>query len=276
MRPARVMKRRDSSGRDEHDAGSRSPRRAPAALYAILRFIARHVRGFWAAIAAFLTVSLIAAIVTAFAFGVFADIVREGATQPFDEAVLRWFEMRRSPALDDFMLHVTSLGDGVVLIMLVLVSAVFLWLTDHRWSVYILLVGMIGGKLLNTLLKAAFDRTRPSVVDWVYEVTSPSFPSGHAMGAFITYGTVAYLVARLEPTPTLRHATWFLASVIILAIGLSRVYLGVHYPSDVLAGFLAGFAWLAFVASSVRALQFFASRRPATAREEQHLTSRPE
>lgn len=266
--------KRDSSGHDEHGSGSAGRGGAlVSALYTILRLIARHVRGFWAAIAAFLTVSLVAAIITAFIFGIFADIVREGATQPFDEAVLRWFEARRSPALDDLMMHITTLGDGVVIIMLALVAAVFLWLTDHRWSVYILLVGMIGGKVLNTLLKAAFDRRRPSVVEWVYEVTSPSFPSGHAMGAFITYGTVAYLVARLEPTPALRRATWLFTMLVIVAIGISRVYLGVHYPSDVFAGFLAGFAWLAFVASSVKALQFFAARRPATRKEEQDLTT---
>src|SRR5690606_32838255 len=131
--------------------------------------------------------------------------------------------------------------------------------------------GMIGGKILNTVLKAAFDRNRPSVVEWFYEVTSPSFPSGHAMGAFIGYGTVAYLVGRLSPTRRLRHVTWFVASLTIVAIGVSRMYLGVHYASDVLAGFLAGLAWLAFVASSVPALRFFAPRRAETAIEERDL-----
>src|SRR5690606_25799139 len=99
---------------------------------------------------------------------------------------------------------ITTLGNGVVLILIVLVAATFLWITHHRWSVYILIVGLIGGKLLNTLLKSVFDRTRPGVVEWAYEVTSPSFPSGHAMGAFITYGTVAYLVGRLGSTRRLR------------------------------------------------------------------------
>jgi undecaprenyl-diphosphatase len=241
------------------------------ALYSILRFIARHVRGFWGALAAYLTVALVVGAVAAVLFGLIAGIVHGGGTQTVDERVLQWFAARRSPMLDEVMLDITTLGDGVVLIMMALVASVFLWLTKHHWSVYILIVGLIGGKILNTVLKAAFDRTRPSVVEWLYEVTSPSFPSGHAMGAFITYGTVAYLVGRLSATRRLRHVTWFFAGVTILAIGVSRTYLGVHYPSDVIAGFLAGLAWLAFVASSVTALRFFAPRRPETAAEEHDL-----
>lgn len=255
--------------RDSERSRLNAPRNA---LYTTLRFIGRHVRGFWAALAAFLTAGLALGCVAAIAFGVLAGIVQGGTTQALDERVVRWFAAHRSPRLDDIMMEATTLGDGVVLIMIVAVASVFLWLTKHRWSVYILLVGMIGGKLLNTLLKASFDRTRPSAVEWIDQVSSPSFPSGHAMGAFITYGTVAYLVARLEPTRRLRYATWFITCAIIVVIGVSRMYLGVHYPSDVIAGFAAGLAWVAFVASSVTAVRFFAPRRPATTVEERDLT----
>jgi undecaprenyl-diphosphatase len=241
------------------------------ALYSILRFIARHIRGFWGAIVAFLSVGLLIAVAAAVLFGLLAGIVQGGWTQSVDEAVLQWLAALRSPTLDSIMYDITTLGDGIVLIMIVLIASVFLWLTKHHWSVYILMVGMVGGKILNTVLKAAFDRTRPSVVEWFYEVTSPSFPSGHAMGAFITYGTVAYLVGRLSPTPLLRNVTWLIAALTISAIGVSRMYLGVHYPSDVIAGFMAGLAWLAFVAASVSALRFFAPRRPETAVEERDL-----
>ncbi|MGH7449169.1 MAG: phosphatase PAP2 family protein [Longimicrobiales bacterium] len=90
-------------------------------------------------------------------------------------------------------------------------------------------------------------------------------------GALITYGTVAYLVGRLGQTARLRQATWICAGAVIVAIGISRMYLGVHYPSDVIAGFTAGLAWLAFVASSVPAVRYFAPRRPETAVEERDL-----
>jgi undecaprenyl-diphosphatase len=257
---------------DRRDAERGRRSAARNALYTILRFIARHVRGFWTALAAFLTAGLAVGAAAAIAFGVLAGIVQGGTMQSIDESVLRWLEARRSPVVDDIMMEATTLGDGIVLIMIVAVASVFLWLTKHRWSVYILIVGMVGGKFLNTLLKASFDRTRPSAVEWIDQVSSPSFPSGHAMGAFIVYGTVAYLVARLEPTKRLRFATWFVAIAIIIAIGVSRMYLGVHYPSDVIAGFAAGLAWVAFVASSVTAVQFFAPRRPVTAEEEHDLS----
>lgn len=241
------------------------------ALYSTLRFIGRHVRGFWSALATFLTIGFLAGAAAAIVFGLIAGFVHGGATQGIDERALEWFASRRSPVVDAIMVDITTLGDGVVLVMIVLTASLFLWLTDHRWSVYILLVALVGGKILNTLLKAAFDRARPSVVDWLHDVSSPSFPSGHAMGAFVAYGTVAYLVGRLSPSPRVRSITWAVAGVTIALIGISRVYLGVHYPSDVIAGFLAGFAWLAFVAGSFAAVRFFAHRRPETAMEEHDL-----
>ena len=96
------------------------------------------------------------------------------------------------------------------------------------------------------------------------------------MTAMIAYGSVAFLVGRLEPTPALRRATWIVATMVILAIGISRVYLGVHYPSDVIAGFVAGLAWLAFVTSGITAIEFFASRKPEVRAEEQDLDAERE
>jgi membrane-associated phospholipid phosphatase len=245
-------------------------------LYSTLRFISRHVAGFWGALAAFLTVGLAVGLAAAAIFAAFATAVRGGITQQFDETVLRWLAARRTPQLDFIMLEITSLGNGIVVIMIISIAAVFLWLTKHRWSVYILLVGVLGGKFLNTLLKGQFNRERPSVIEHVDVVHSLSFPSGHAMGALVAYGSVAYLVGRLEPTAGLRRTTWGIAILLIMAIGVSRMYLGVHYPSDVIGGFLAGMAWLAFVASSVTAVRFFAPRRPETRAEEHDLNAERE
>jgi membrane-associated phospholipid phosphatase len=241
------------------------------ALYSILRFIGRHVRGFWSALAAFVTLGFVAGALAAVVFGLIAGFVHGGATQGVDERVLEWFGSRRTPLLDEIMVDITTLGDGVVLVMMVLIASLFLWLTHHRWSVYVLLVALFGGKVLNTLLKAAFDRSRPSVIEMLHDVSSPSFPSGHAMGAFVAYGTVAYLVGRLSPSSRVRRITWTVAAFTVLAIGISRMYLGVHYPSDVIAGFLAGLAWMVFVVGSFAAVRFFAPRRPETATEEHDL-----
>lgn len=247
------------------------PRGWRGPLNSILRFIAAHVRGFWSALAAFVTVGVIAGALAAAIFVGIATVVHHGFTQGFDEAVLRWLEARRSAPLDDVMAELTTLGDGIVIVMLVAVTSVFLWLTKHHWSVYILVIGVIGGKILNTALKVGFDRARPSVVDAITDTSSPSFPSGHAMGAMVAYGSIAYLVSRLEPTPRLRAATWLIAGAMILLIGLSRLYLGVHYPTDVVAGYLAGLAWVAVVAASVKGVQYFAHRRPQTSAEEKDL-----
>ena len=244
-------------------------------LYSLLRFIARHVSGFWGALAAFLTAGLIAGFTAGAVFLLIAGIVTRGITQTTDERVLQWFARHRTPALDEIMLEITSLGNGSFLILLVGIASVFLWLTKHRWSVYLLLVGVLGGQLLSRALKQIFDRDRPSVIEWVDQVSSPSFPSGHAMGSFIAYSAVAYVVGRLEPAPALRRFTWALAAVLILAVGVSRMYLGVHYPSDVLAGFIGGLAWLGFVAASMTAVRFFAPRRPRTTREERDLMDPP-
>lgn len=246
------------------------------ALYSTLRFIARHVRGFYAALAAFLTVGAVVGLIAVGIFAFFAALVERGITQPFDDAVLRWLGTFRNPTLDRVGVEITSLGNGAVLLLIVLVASVFLWLTRHRWSVYLLLLAYVGGDILNKILKEYFERPRPSIIEHLHATSSASFPSGHAMNAFITYGAVAYLVARLEPTPGLRRATWASAALLIAAIGLSRAYLGVHYPSDVIAGYLAGLAWLTFVASLLTAIRFFAARRPETQTEERDLHAEAE
>jgi undecaprenyl-diphosphatase len=255
--------------RRERDRGP--VRRLDNALYSTLRFIARHVHGFWTAIVAFLGLALAAGAVTTAVFALLATAVEAGVTDRLDSRMLHWFADRRTPLLDLVMLEVTTLGNGLVLIMLVGIVSAFLWLTNHRWSVYLLIVGTVGGQLVNNMLKSLFGRPRPDTVPAVDDVLTLSFPSGHAMSAIIAYGSVAYLVGRLEPTAAMRRTTWALATIIVLAIGMSRVYLGVHYPSDVLAGFIAGVAWLLFVAASVKAVRFFAPRRPETAEEDKAM-----
>jgi membrane-associated phospholipid phosphatase len=240
-------------------------------MYSTLGFIGRHVGGFWTALAAFVTVGIAAAASAMFLFAFVAGAVMTGVTTAVDEAALRWIEVRRTPLMDEAMLQVTSLGDGIVLAVLVAVAAIFLWLTQHRWSVFILLAGVFGGQLAGLALKRAFQRPRPDVIEAITGVSTTSFPSGHAMSAVLAYGAVAWLVSRLEPTPALRRATWIIAVVIMLAVGFSRMYLGVHYPSDIVGGYAAGIAWLGLVAATLEAVRYYAPRRPQTAAEEHDL-----
>jgi undecaprenyl-diphosphatase len=245
-------------------------------LYRVLRFIARHVRGFYGAVITYLSVSFFVGIAAVWAFAVMADTMLAGSTIRLDEAVLTWLETHRTPLLDRIALEVTALGNFATLTVIVLAVSVFLWLTHHKLSVGLLLLAVLGGNVVNGLLKGLFDRPRPTVVEWGTEVASASFPSGHSMGAFVAYASVAYLGGRLEPTPRLRWTTWGIAALLILAIGFSRMYLGVHYPSDVIGGYLAGLAWLAFLISGMAAIRYFSTRKPEIEEEEHDLHAEEE
>jgi undecaprenyl-diphosphatase len=239
-------------------------------LFGAIRFIARKAHNVYATFGIFLVAGALVALGGTYAFAELAGHVRSGATQQFDDAALRWISQHRSPALEPIMLEITFLGTGTVVVTVVAVSAMFLWLTRHRYSAILLLVSTVGGILLNNLLKLGFGRPRPQIFDWGTEVVSWSFPSGHAMSSTVVYGTVAYLAARLQRRHLHRVLTLLAAAAVILAISVTRLYLGVHYPSDVVAGVLIGVAWAGFCLATLEAFQLYARYRdPSVARHEE-------
>jgi len=234
------------------------------ALFHGLRFVARHVGNFYAALGIVLVAGAVLAVAGTWAFVAIADIVRDGATQQFDEAVLRWMAAHQTPVLQKVMFEITLLGTGIVLMTMVFVAALFLWLSNHHFSALLLFIATWGGVLINSLLKSTFNRPRPQVFEWGAQVLTSSFPSGHAMSATIAYGTVAYLAARLQANRVSRWLTVTIAALLIVLICTSRLYLGVHYPSDVVAGSLMGLAWAGFCMATLEAIQVFGRRyRPA-------------
>lgn len=236
-----------------------------------VRFVAGHAHGLYTAIAAYLSLSFLLFLFALVGFGMFAEEVLEGGTQRFDEAALHAVSGLRADWLDHVMLEVTGMGNTGTVVVVVLLAGLFLWLTRHHLSVYLLGIAVVGGNALNLLLKGVFARPRPSVVEQTTEVATASFPSGHAMMATIAYGSVAYLVGRLEPTRTMRLTTWTLAVLIILLIGFSRIYLGVHYPTDVAAGFIAGAGWVAFVVAGMAGLTYLRRDHPEIEQVEEGL-----
>ena len=251
--------------------------KARRAVWPVLRWIGHHVRGFHAAVGTFMIVGVLLIIGCALLFAELAEDVMEGQTQAFDRAVLEWLNQQATPQLTLLALEVTALGATVVVWMLVLVSSVFLWVSKHRYSVLLLWVSMIGAGLINSTMKTLFNRPRPDVFPWRTEqAVAASFPSGHAMTSMVAYSTLAFLIARLEPSPLLRRMTFAFATVIILLIGLSRLYLGVHWPSDVIGGFITGLAWAAFCAVGFEALRFFRRRHPEVEEQERDLDAEPE
>jgi Membrane-associated phospholipid phosphatase len=227
-------------------------------VFTALRFIARHVGNAYAVFGIFLLSGTAMAIVFTWAFSEFAGKVRKGSTQPFDDAIMHWIGAHQDPHIQRFMLEVTSLGTGMVVGMIVLVSGMFLWLNHHRHSSILLIAATLGGLVLDNLLKIGFNRPRPQIFEWGTYAASSSFPSGHAMSSVVVYGTVTYLAARLQKRPASRLLTFACAAVVIALISISRVYLGVHYPSDILAGLLIGLAWAGFCMAILEAAQLYA------------------
>ena len=234
-----------------------------------LRSLGTHGRSFYTAVGIFLVVGVLVAIAGTIGFAALAEVVREGYTQQFDTAVLRWLGAHHTPTLTTIMTEVTPLGTGIVVLTVVGVTTAFLWHTEHKHSARMLLAATAGNILLNNVLKLFFDRARPSVFEWGTHAASSSFPSGHAMSATVVYGTVAYLLARLQKHRWARAVTLLLAVVLVVLICLTRLYLGVHYPSDVLGGIIVGLAWSGFCMATLEASLALARRRaPASVVEE--------
>ena len=241
-------------------------------LFRLLRLIGRHVQGFYAAVGLFLVIGLVLVTLAAAAFAQIAEAVVEGQTDAFDRGILTWMGEIGAPWLDTAALEVTALGARIVVYMVVLVASAFLWQSRHHYSAALLWVSVFGAGLINTVLKISFNRPRPDVFPWrTQHVGLASFPSGHAMTSIVVYGTLAFLIARLAPTPWLKRLVWGLAVMVIVLVGLSRLYLGVHYPSDVLAGFIIGGAWAIICALGMEAVRYFRTKRPEVVVEEKDL-----
>jgi undecaprenyl-diphosphatase len=230
-------------------------------VFRSLRLIGHYARNVHATVGIFILLGAFIAFAGTFGFAELAEHVRKGSTLPFDDATLRWFAQHRTPKIEQVMLEITFLGTGTVVLMIVGISALFLGLSGHRYSALLLLVSTGGGILLNGLLKFGFERPRPQIFEWGTKVVSWSFPSGHAMTAAVGYFTVAYLAARLQRRHTDRVITFAAASLLVLLICISRLYLGVHYPSDVLAGVIIGLAWAGFCMATLEAVQLYAKRK---------------
>jgi undecaprenyl-diphosphatase len=230
------------------------------ALLAILRTIRHHVRDFRTALGVFVIVGALLAVVNTWLFAWVASHVRQGRTQAFDDAVLRYVGEHRVPLLENAMLEITFLGTGTVVLMIAFVAALFLWLTRHRYSAALLVAATVGAIVLNNVLKQFFDRPRPQIITWGTHALTTSFPSGHAMSAAVVYSTIAYLAARLQHRRRARVTTMSVAAVLVILVCASRVYLGVHYPTDVLAGTVVGLAWAGFCMATLEAVQLYARR----------------
>lgn len=191
-----------------------------------------------------LTLALLLSLIFAAGFGVIAALIGFHRISAFDRTLIDFWQSRESGGLTSVMKFFTNIGSGWPVIVIAIVCMVYLYgVLKHRREVILYLFVLGGSEVLNVVLKLIFRRERPDIHRLIAE-TGYSFPSGHSMGAFSLYGVLAYLLWKHIPAWWGKVILVLASSALILAIGTSRIYLGVHYPSDILGGYLASAFWL--------------------------------
>ena len=227
----------------------------------LTRLLHRHKLGAFVIAEAPLLVILAVTSGLILAFLQIADEMVEGEMEAFDRTVLMLF---RDPANPDRVIgpswvhemvrDVTALGSFSLLGLIVLSVCAYLYLARMRSAALFVLVSVLGGTLLSTVLKMGYNRPRPDLTTMSEQFTA-SFPSGHAMLSAVTFLTLGALLARFAPSHRLQVFSILGALLLTLLVGLSRLYMGVHYPSDILAGWCLGSAWALFCSSIAMVLQ---------------------
>jgi undecaprenyl-diphosphatase len=191
-----------------------------------------------------------------------AEAVSGGQTRSFDEAILRAL---RDPSNPEKLIgpawmtlavrDVTSLGGVAVLVLVTLIAFGFLLVAGKRHAAVFLLIAAVGGMAANSLLKDYFERPRPTVVPMLMEERSFSFPSGHSMMSAVIYLTLGALLDRFVEGRRLKLYCLSVAMLLTFLVGCTRMFLGVHYPTDVLGGWVAGLTWAVLCWLAARYLQ---------------------
>jgi undecaprenyl-diphosphatase len=176
-------------------------------------------------------------------FALLADEMLEGDTRKFDDAVRLFVHAHSFTELTVVMRFLSIIGSPLVVTLIATASSTALWLVGHPRRAILIAVTAAGGSLLMWVLKLAFHRHRPDPFFNAKLPSSYSFPSGHAMLSFCLCLSAAALFSAGRKSRLVRATIWIFWVSLSLAIGYSRIYLGVHYPSDVLAGYLAALVW---------------------------------
>jgi undecaprenyl-diphosphatase len=220
--------------------------------------------------------AVLAVAALAWAFAGLHDAVREGGAPDLDHKILLLLRDPADPAkpwgpgwLQTSVRDVTALGGTTIVLPLTLLVAGYLALVRKRGAALFLLAAILGAVALGALLKLGFERPRPDLVEHGVLTYTWSFPSGHATGAAATYLTLGALLARFQPRRRVKVYILSVAVLITVAVGLSRIYLGVHWPTDVLAGWTVGAGWALLCWTVARVLQRWgAVERAGTTPEE--------
>lgn len=190
------------------------------------------------------TVGLISCLLIIYLLAQLSDEVLEQEAFAFDRTILLGIHQFANPTLDRLMLAITSLGNPNIVVAISAITFAILCWRRYDQEAKIFVIDCFGGVILSYGLKLVFSKPRPNLWQSPIEETSFSYPSGHALGSTILYGFLAYILATRYP----QFAFLIYASAVFLiaAIGLSRLYLGVHWPTDIIAGYSIGFLWVMF------------------------------
>ncbi len=207
-------------------------------------------------------VGFLVAATTLYGFLKLASEVVEGDTVAIDVMILQALRTAQDMTvpvgptwLKTVLIDFTALGGAPILALVTLLAVGFL-AAQRKWATAAFVVlSICGGAVLSALIKTVFSRERPELVPHLVEVASPSFPSGHAMNSAIVYLTLAVLLARSQEPRRLQVYLISIAVCLTLLVGTTRVFLGVHWPGDVLAGWMVGAAWAALCSLGAKMLQ---------------------
>lgn len=203
-----------------------------------------------------LTIGVALMLFAAWVFGSIAsEVVEQDDITVVDQFLANWFHQYKGSVWTPFMLFITHSHDTLGVLMMSLVLVIYLLVRRARYWVGAVLLAVPGGMLLNVLLKYTFQRARPTFDEPLLTLTTYSFPSGHTVGATVFYGVLAaYLVCVCQRWRT-RALVALLASCMVALVALSRVYLGVHYLSDVMAAVAVGAAWTSICITAMSTLR---------------------
>ena len=201
----------------------------------------------WEFLGLSITAGMVAAIATLLFFAWLSNEVLEGETRHFDEATRNAVHKLASPTLTATMRGISFTGSSLFLTCATV--GMFIWLMLRGWprDAWLLAITMVGAGILNTTLKLTFHRPRPVPFFNLLAPESYSFPSGHSLGSFCFFGALASILTARITNPKINLLIWICAATLVFLIGLSRIYLGVHYTTDVLAGYAAALIWIAVI-----------------------------
>jgi undecaprenyl-diphosphatase len=213
-----------------------------------------------------LLAALLALAASLWALGLIADDVLEKETRT-DQRLAEWLHGRATDPLTDLFHGITFLGNFVTLLAVTLVAVIVLWRRRERTDAVLVALAFVGAQVLSNGMKLAFRRDRPFFPDPLASESTFSFPSGHALVSLAVYGAIALMLARRLQTYRRRALLFAGVAALVAAIGFSRLYLGVHFLSDVLAGYAAGIAWLSLLSIALEARSRYSLRYRASAKQ---------